>query len=78
MGGKLFNFMLFSLVVLVHPYPTKLRLHAFVAMHSIMLAMGSVGQGKLVCAILIEAFGGKLSNFKKSGANKNPGLRIRG
>ena len=33
--------------------PTPLRSHAFVAMQSIMLAMGSVGQVKLACAINI-------------------------
>ena len=33
--------------------PPPLRSHAFVAMQSIMLAMGSVGQGKLACAIKV-------------------------
>ena len=47
----LINFMLFSFGYLVIYHPTPLRSHAFVAMQSIMLAMGSVCQGKLACAI---------------------------
>ena len=35
-------------------HPTPLRSHAFVAMQSIMLAMGSAGQEKLACAIRVE------------------------
>ena len=50
-GEKLFNSMLFNLGYLVICHPTLLRSHAFVAMLSIMLEMGSVGQGKLACAI---------------------------
>ena len=50
-GEKLFNFMLFSLRYLVLCHPTPLCSHAFVAMHSIMFAMGSVGQEKLACAL---------------------------
>ena len=50
-GEKLFNFMLFNLGYLVICHPIPLRPHAFVAMQSIMLEMGSVGQGKLACAI---------------------------
>ena len=34
-------------------FSTLLRLHAFVTMHSIMLAMGSVSQEKLACAIKV-------------------------
>ena len=34
-------------------YPTPLRSHASVAMLSIMLAMGSVSQEKLPCAIKV-------------------------
>ena len=49
-GEKLFNFMLYSFRYFVICYPTPLRSHAFVAMQFIMLEMGSVGQGKLVCA----------------------------
>ena len=33
--------------------PPPMRSHVFVAMHSIMLAMGSVGQEKLACAIKV-------------------------
>ena len=52
-GEKLFNFMLFTFGYLVfcHPTPPPLRSHAFDAMQSIMLEMGSVGQGELACAI---------------------------
>ena len=52
-GEKLFNFMLFSFRYLVLCHPTPLRSHAFVAMQSIMIAMGSVGQEKLACAIKV-------------------------
>ena len=52
-GEKLFNFMLFSFQYSVLCHPTPLRSHAFVAMHSIMLAMASVGQEKLPCAIKV-------------------------
>ena len=71
-GGELFNFMLFSFVLLLPPYPapptptpTPLRLRDFTAMHSITLAMGYVDRKKLAIAItvLIEATGGKLFNF---------------
>ena len=50
-GEKLFNFMLFTFGYLVLCHPTPLCSHAFDAMQSIMLEMGSVGQGKLACAI---------------------------
>ena len=50
-GEKLFNFMLFNMGYLVICHPTPLRFHAFVAMQSVMLEMGSVCQGKLACAI---------------------------
>ena len=52
-GEKLLNFMLFSFRYLVLCHPTSLRSHAFLAIHSIMLAMGSVGQEKLARAIKI-------------------------
>ena len=52
-GEKLFTFMLFSFRYFVLCHPTPLRSHTFVAMHSIMLAMGSVGQEKLACAIKV-------------------------
>ena len=52
-GEKLFNFMLFSLRYLVLCHPTPLRSHAILAMYSIMLAMGSVGQEKLASAIKV-------------------------
>ena len=52
-GEKLFNFILFSFGYLVIYHPTPLRSHAFVAMQSIMLEMGSVGQAKLACAIRV-------------------------
>ena len=42
----------FRYFVLCHPTP--LRSLAFVAMQSIMLAMGSVGQEKLACARRVE------------------------
>ena len=48
---KLFNFMLLNFRYLVLCHPTPLRLHAFVAMESILLEMGSVGQEELACAI---------------------------
>ena len=50
-GEKLFNFMLFTFRHLVICHPVPLRSHACVAMQSIMLEMGSVGQEKLACAI---------------------------
>ena len=50
-GEKLFNFMLFTFGYLVLCHPTPLRSHVFDAMQSIMLEMGSVGQGELACAI---------------------------
>ena len=50
-GENLFNFMLFTFGYLVSCHPTPLHSHAFVAMQSIMLEMGSVDQGKLACAI---------------------------
>ena len=53
-GEKLFNFMLFTFGSLVFCHPTQpppLCSHAFDAMQSIMLEMGSVGQGELPCAI---------------------------
>ena len=52
-GEKLFNFMLFSFRYLALCHSTPLRSYAFVAMHSIMLAMGSVGQENLARAIKI-------------------------
>ena len=52
-GDKLFNFILFSFGYLVLYHPTPLPPHAFVAMQSIMSAMGSVGQGKLACVIKV-------------------------
>ena len=52
-GETLFNFLLFNLRYLVLCHPTPLRSHAFVAMHPIMLAIGSVGQEKLACAIKV-------------------------
>ena len=52
-GETLFDFMLFSFRYLVLCHPTPLRSHAFVAMQSIMLAMVSVGQEKLACAIKV-------------------------
>ena len=48
---KLLNFMLFTFRYLVICHPTSLRSHAFVAMQSIMLEMGSVRQEELACAI---------------------------
>ena len=48
---KLFNFMMFTFRYLVFCHATPLRSHAFVAMQSIMLEMGSVGQEELACAI---------------------------
>ena len=52
-GEKLFNFMLFSFRYLVLCQPTPLRSYALVAMQSIMLAMGFVGQEKFACAIKV-------------------------
>ena len=52
-GEKLFNFMLLSSAYFVLSHPTPLRLQEIVAMHSIMLAMGSVGQKKLASAIRV-------------------------
>ena len=49
-GEKLFNFMLLSFRYFLLCHPTRLRSQAFVAMQSIMLAMGPVGQMKLACA----------------------------
>ena len=45
--------MLLSFVYLVLFHPTTLRLEEIVAMHSIMLPMGSVGQKKVVSAIRV-------------------------
>ena len=53
-GEKLFNFLLLNFQYFVLCHPTPLRSQAFVAMQSIMLAMGSVGQEKLACAIRVE------------------------
>ena len=53
-GEKLFNFMLLSFRYFLLCHPAPLRSQAFVAMQSIMLAMGSVGQMKLACAIRVE------------------------
>ena len=39
--------------IFVRCHPTSLRSHASVAMQSIMLAMGSVGQEKLACAVKV-------------------------
>ena len=50
-GEKLFNFMLFSFGYFVLSHPTPVRLQEIVAMHSIMLAMGSVSQMKPASAI---------------------------
>ena len=47
-GEKLFNFLLLNFQYFVLCHPTPLHSQAFVAMQSIMLAMGSVGQEKLV------------------------------
>ena len=52
-GEKLFNLMLFSFRYLVLCHPTPLRSHAFLAMQSIMFAIGSVGQTKLASAIRV-------------------------
>ena len=52
-GEKLFNFLLFNFRYLVLCHPAPLRLQETVAMHSIMLAMGSVGQKKLASAIRV-------------------------
>ena len=50
---KLFNFKLLSFGYLVRFHPTPLRLQEVLAMHSIMLAMSSVGQMKLASAIRV-------------------------
>ena len=52
-GETLFNFLLFNLRYLVLCHPTPLRSHAFVVMHSIMLAMRSVSQKKHASAIRV-------------------------
>ena len=49
-GETLFNFILLKLGSFDIYHPTSLRSHAFVAMHSIMLEMGSVGQREPACA----------------------------
>ena len=53
LGESYSTLRVFSLGFLVLSHPTPLRLHAFVAMHSIMLAMGSVGQKKLASAMRV-------------------------
>ena len=50
---KLSNFMMHNFRYFVLCHPTPLRSHAFLAMQSIMLAMGSVGQEKLACATMV-------------------------
>ena len=60
--------------ILVLPYPLPnptLRLHAFVAMYSTMLATEVCGSREACMCNkgLIKAFGGKLSNFKQSETN---------
>ena len=52
-GEKLFNFLLFNFQYLVLSHPIPLRLQEIVAMHSIMLVMGSVSQNKLASAIRV-------------------------
>ena len=52
-GEKLFNFMLLNFRYFVLCHPTPLRLEEIVAMHFIILAMGSVGQKMLACAIRV-------------------------
>ena len=52
-GEKLFNFMLFSFRYSALCHPTPLHSHVFVAMHSIMISLGSVGQKKLASAIRV-------------------------
>ena len=52
-GETLFNFLLFNFRYLVLSHPPPLRLQEIVAMHSIMLAMGSVSQNKLASAIRV-------------------------
>ena len=49
-GETLFNFMLLNFRYFVLCHATPLRSHAFVAMQSIMLEMGSVGQEEPACA----------------------------
>ena len=53
-GGTLFNFMLFGIGIFSRllPYPF-LNLQAFIAIHSIMLAIGSMSLGKLACGIRV-------------------------
>ena len=46
--------MLWSFGYFVLFHPTPLRSQAFVAMNSIMLAMGSVGREKLACATMVQ------------------------
>ena len=50
-GEKLFNFMLLNFRYFALCHPTPLRSDAFVAMQSIMLEMGSVGQEELACSL---------------------------
>ena len=52
-GETLFNFLLFNFRDLVLCHPTPLSSHVFVAMPSIMLAMGSVSQKKLPSAVRV-------------------------
>ena len=52
-GWKLFNFMQFSFRYFVRCHPIPLCSHEFVAMQFIMLAMRSVGQEKLACAVKV-------------------------
>ena len=53
-GEKLSNFRLLSFRYFVLCHPTPLRSQAFVSMQYIRVAMGSVGQEKLACAIRVE------------------------
>ena len=50
-GEKVFNFYAAHFRIFGHLSPHPLCSHAFVAMQSFMLEMGSVGQWKLACAI---------------------------
>ena len=50
-GEKVFNFYAVHFRIFGHLSSHPLRSHEFVAMKSIMLGMGSAGQGKLACAI---------------------------
>ena len=52
-GETLFNLFLFSLRYLILCHSTPLCLQEIVAMPSIMLAMGSVGQKKLPSAVRV-------------------------